>query len=249
MTIPDLGFTNDETWKNQREILWAHIEVEIKKNLRKKELASVKNYFFTGNLDGGYPVSDNSLILYFPRQDFEGWDYVFSTLVKKVDRFEHNFYYSVYGYPDVMPEMNTRVLFFDYFHAETFSPSIRSRIPIGKEGVVVEINANKYRLMGFFLSDLVALMEKGKETICENRVRYFFSLLSEFDLDGTDKNMEERNMRLFRRILVQCVKKSDPDDASKLSFAKDLAHFLESHKAPQALLDLWSEVKQEKEVE
>ncbi len=247
---PDMSFTQDVEWQIAREKAWAPLESGLKTDFRKKEIACIKQYFFTGVIPEGYHLDDDGALLsHFPLVTPEGWDYVLQYLVKDKEVFEYKFYYSIYGGADGHDSIEKQLDYIDYFHPDTYQPVIKSRVPVGKEGEVVTVEVDLYRLFCFFASRFTKFVERGGEPpLGFYRLDYFFSMLPL--LDDTEENDEtERAFGLLRRIMKQAYKFSPKveynDTERQFEFLNKVREYLEGDSASSSVKELWVSVKKE----
>lgn len=248
----DIGFINDPEWKKERDSLWGPIEQSLKTDLRKIQLTALKRYYFTGELSEHYKISDSALLYYFPLYTSAGWDYVFQYLVKDPSAFEYDFYYSIHDRSRLMPSMKEQLQYFDYFHPVIYQPNIRSRVPIGADGKIVEIQVDKLKLFCFLASQLITFVERNESALCYYRRDYFFSMLP-FISPEESHGENTRTYTFLRRFMRQAcnyspkVEFTDPDKKPQ-KFLKEFAGKLDTLDLDSSVKELWNEVKQEKGV-
>ncbi|MBK8969879.1 MAG: hypothetical protein IPM37_00360 [Hahellaceae bacterium] len=153
-TVIDLSFTKDPQWIAEREKLWGPLEEILKPEIRRKELEAVRKYFFTGEQTKEYPLRDGERVGYFPLQTAEGWDYAYRDLVSLQDVFRQELEMWIFNQSSTRtPEQD--LAYWDYFFGPTFEPIVRSRVPVGRAGKIVEVKLNSMRVLGAILAGFV----------------------------------------------------------------------------------------------
>ena len=206
MTVkqPDLSFTQNPQWISEREEHWKPIEDFLKENNRKKVVDQLKNIFFTGVIVNPEDIKEGFAILYYPLQTAEAWDYLFQDTRLAPKCFKDYMSAPLMGsYNDkFFWEAGARLRFFDYFHPATYQPVIKSRVPIGREQKVVEIELDVYELFGSMCSKLSQFVNDGNPTILTQRLEYFFSTLDNIgDLEHPDGRKRSKISRIIYRLL------------------------------------------------
>lgn len=250
MLNPDLSFTNNSQWLEQRQQLWRQVEEQLKPNFRKKELEVIEAYMMTGIVDEKSPLPDSALLNYFPLMEATGWDYVYQSLVKKPNLFEYEFYYSTHGNMNTQVTEEEKLRYFDYYHPEVYSPIVKSRVPIC--GEYLEVNVDPIKLFNFMASMLIQMIEKDRFSICFYRKEYFFSVMLICDFDGSDSE-SQRASRLLKRFMKNACKfqpKIEPVDNTKhIQFLSDVRDQLESNTQNASINEVWLKVKEEQGVQ
>ena len=232
---PDLSFTENPTWKQEREVLWAPLEVTLKEAYRKKDIAARKIYFFTGEItndfkEGGKVEGDTSLLEWFPLPEAAGWDYVLSELTPRADIYEYEYYHSILGPAYGISGMDSKLRYFDYFHPSMFQPLVRSRVPVGKEGSIVEFTADPIKICENMASQFIGFILKDRQTHCYFRRKYFFDLLSVLN---DEKSCSSENLRFSIPLFMRQALKFEPrimpgDPGPQKQFLSDFVECVEA---------------------
>ncbi|WP_394202310.1 hypothetical protein [Marinagarivorans algicola] len=198
MTInqPDLSFTKKPKWIAERETHWGPIEGFLKENNRKKVVEQLKKLFFTGVIDNPEDVREGFAILYYPLQTAEAWDYLFQDVRLNPKCFKEFMNASLMGsYNEkFFWDDEARLRFFDYFHPATYQPVIKSRVPIGREQKVVEVEVKANELLASMLALMAGFVRRNESPIITERQDYLFSCLD------TAGNLEDAPPLVQRRI-------------------------------------------------
>ncbi|WNZ54639.1 hypothetical protein QT397_17315 [Microbulbifer sp. MKSA007] len=172
---PDLEFTKDPQWISQRLERWKPIEAFLKEDNRRERVLKIKNAFLSGVCEDFELARSGSMVLYFPLQEAEGWDFAFMDERVKSEAFKRFFYSSLASdYEEFFWDQESRLRFFDYFHSKDFRLLIKSRVPIGREQKVVELDVDPYDLFDRMCGCIGSYLRKGYPTLLMERLDYFF---------------------------------------------------------------------------
>jgi len=255
----DLSFTCDPQWIKEREALWRQWEVEIKANLRKKELADRKQYFLTG-CEGDLFTGDAGKLDYFPLQAPEGWDYVFENFIQEPKSFLSFFQTMLQNRSYIAHMAPYELQKWDYFLGKAYEPAITSRVPIAGTGQKVTIELDPLDVFCRIIPSIFLFLEKG---LIENdskwfqRIDYFWSLwphiTDECFTTSLRRSTEGKTAFQVKRLLGHIVRyKPDrkfPDpDKTRPNFLKQLEEKLDEmyDQLCPMLQELWDETKIEK---
>lgn len=201
---PDLSFTQNPEWIAERETHWKPIEEFLKENNRKKTIEQLRKLFFTGEIENAEDIREGFAVLYYPLQTAEAWDYLFQDARILPKCYKEFFKDSLMGsYADrFFWDKEARLRFFDYFHPATYQPVIKSRVPIGREQKVVEIEVDVYDLFGLMSAKFSQFVNYGNSTVMTQRLEYFFSTLDHVgDLDDANNRQKSKVSRIISRLL------------------------------------------------
>ncbi|WP_053981528.1 hypothetical protein [Marinagarivorans algicola] len=196
MTVkqPDLSFTQNPQWIAERETHWGPIEGFLKENNRKEVVEQLKKLFFTGVIDNPEDVREGFAILYYPLQTAEAWDYLFQDVRLNPKCFKEFMNASLMGsYNEkFFLDDEARLRFFDYFHPATYQPVIKSRVPIGREQKIVQIEVDRFEILRDMAAKFSQFLGGSEVPVIYYRLDYFFSFLDEacdvMDVSNNDKD-------------------------------------------------------------
>lgn len=185
---PDLSFTQNPEWIAEREERWKPIEAFLKEDNRLARVKTIKKYFMTGVCEDFELAKGGSIVLYCPLQTDEGWDWAFQNPKLLSPCFSKYWKGSLNSnYSDFFWDKEARLRFFDYFHPATYQPVIKSRVPIGREQNVVEIQVDVYELFDNMCGLMCGFVRSAQHTVVSSRLDYFFSCLDSLsDLENSN---------------------------------------------------------------
>lgn len=255
----DFSITKDAKWIAQRELVWKSLEEEFKEGLRKKELADLKEYFFTGIVPNGRKYPDLALFNWFPIQTAEGWDYVFQCLVKKQQSFEEIFYFSFEPLSHRAFNESQELELWDYFTKNDFNSEIKSRVPVGVDNDFASFLLNYERLgksIGRAINSWLAGYY-GENPKWIKKQNYYFDFVgafedSFFDVDNYGDPVSAAAYILKKQMnyifvfgerfsFDQPVGESGMH--SRKCFLSNLRDYLDGMKMPPLMKKTWEEVK------
>lgn len=216
MTI-DLSFTQDPTWRTEREVLWQRIEPILNDGYTRKELAMVKAYYFDGTLDekGIKRLYDADKILHFPLRSPEGWAYVMRYQMKGWSDLDE-LGKARRGYDSILNSLLTYAMreigddwhfdeqcaLFDWLVGEHYQAEIASPVPIGPQEQVTCLKLVPDDLYNSAVCGLKNwLISEEEEEYRYNlpvwiaRLDYLFELLPLVDERVFDVDIHKMNVR------------------------------------------------------
>ncbi|WP_445364008.1 hypothetical protein ACJJIQ_05930 [Microbulbifer sp. ANSA003] len=254
---PDLEFTKDSEWINQRERYWKPLEADLKENNRSAKVAQFKQLYLTGTCDD-IPTLRNAersgaIVIYYPLQTAEGWDFAFQNEYLKPELFKKFFYDSLENtYKNWMPSEEVQLRFFDYFHPEIYQQVVKSRVPVGRDQKVVELDVDPYDLFDRMCGCIGSYLRKGYPTILMKRLDYFFSCLDALgDLANSDSKSVEYCIYFIRRFLNNYFEFNPKvildDQSQQIAFLKRFYDHVANNPVDPSIKKIWQEVVSEHE--
>ncbi|MCB9236274.1 MAG: hypothetical protein H6581_31790 [Bacteroidia bacterium] len=256
----DLSFTKDPDWIAEREKMWEPLAENLSEDMRKKEVEARKVYFFTGAQLENFPIADVGLLRFFPLQTPEGWDYVYEKLVRKPITFEEELNSWIFNQSSTRtPEQE--LAYWDYFFGPTFEPIVRSRVPVGRAGKIVEVKLSPIKVLGAILSGLSGWLRQGlygNSPKWVSRKEFFHSLLPfvKPECFGESKDRIELKVGTLLISLMEYCKNYSPDtpindpEHNREKFLKWFADCLEAGEGiPECVKSRWADVKSGKDLE
>ncbi|WP_444928134.1 hypothetical protein ACJJI4_11325 [Microbulbifer sp. TRSA002] len=254
---PDLEFTKDSEWNNQRERYWKPLETDLKENNRSAKVAQFKQLYMTGTCDD-IPTLRNAersgaIVIYYPLQTAEGWDFAFQNEYLKPDLFKKFFYDSLENtYINWMPSEEVQLRFFDYFHPEIYQHVVKSRVPIGRDQKIIELEVDLCDLLGRQLSNLIMYVNDDYYTPVIDRRAYFFSCLDKVgDVGPHAEEPAPKCGRIIKRLLKARVQllgqKVGEKEDKKLEFLDELYSHIANKPVDPSIKKIWQEVVAEYE--
>lgn len=255
----DFSITKDPEWISQRETVWKSLEENFKEGLRKKELADLKKYFFTGIVPNGRKYPDLALFNWFPIQTPEGWDYVFQSLVQKRESFKETFYFSFESLSHRAFSESQELDLWSYFTGDSFRPEIKSRVPVGVNHDIVSFSLDYERLsrsIGRSINSwLVGYFGDNPKWIKKHS--YYFDFVGTFedsffvvDDYGDPANTAAYILKKQMNYIFIFGKEFEFDELvddqgmhSRKCFLSDLRGYLDGMKMPPLMKKTWEEVK------
>ncbi|WP_054114290.1 hypothetical protein [Marinagarivorans algicola] len=195
MTVkqPDLSFTQNPQWISERENRWKPIEAFLKEDNRLTRVNAIKKYFFLGECEDFELAKTGSIVLYCPLQNAEGWDWAFQnsrllpTAYLRYWKSSLNSNHEKFFWDD-----EARLRFFDYFHPATYQSVIKSRVPIGREQKIVQIEVDQFEILRDMAAKFSQFLGGSEVPVIYYRLDYFFSFLDEacdvMDVSNNDKD-------------------------------------------------------------
>lgn len=205
MTI-DLSFTRDSEWIKERERLWEPRGKSLSSDFTPQQVADIKQYFMTGTPGDSYK-EDAGKLGYFPLQTPEGWDYVLEHVFQESKSFEDSVRLAYQDRSDVAHLAPQELERWDYFFSEEFEPVIRSRVPVGKEQKVIELDLDPYDIFCRISAGVMGFIEKGKGGEWPKWIEkqsYYWSLfpyISDSSFNEEDNTPEGDSVYYVRRLL------------------------------------------------
>ena len=197
---------------------------------------------------------------YFPLQTAEGWDYAYRDLVSLQDVFRQELEMWIFNQSSTRtPEQE--LAYWDYFFGPTFEPIVRSRVPVGRAGKIVEVKLNPMRVLGDILAGLVVWVDEGAfgtQPKWVSRKFYFKSLIDyikQISFDADNSSPEARVGRLISRLMkfsknyTPKTPAVDPEQ-NREKFLEWFADSLNrSDGIPDCVKERWQKIKAGEEVE
>ena len=251
----DLSFTKDPVWIECRNKKWSSFSEGLKDSFRKKEIEIIKHYFFTGELLEDYRISEGARLNQFPLATHEGWDYVFEYLVEDVGVFEERLYLSVQDRSDLFSQ-DEQLSMWDYFLGDRYAPVVKSRVPVGREKKIVELELNYPKLLTLIMAslstwigDVDAYGDNPKWVV---KIDYFYSMLpyfkNEYFLNTQKRSKEAKAARMIVRLMTDALTyTADANyEPHRKAFLENLIHTFDTmENLPDCLKAKWAEVKAE----
>ncbi|WP_444933474.1 hypothetical protein [Microbulbifer sp. JTAC008] len=250
---PDLEFTKDPQWISQRLERWKPIEAFLKEDNRRERVLKIKNAFLTGVCEDFGLARGGSIVLYFPLQEAEGWDFAFMDERVKPEVFKRYFYNSLTSdYEEFFWDQESRLRFFDYFHPKSYQSVIKSRVPIGRNQKIIELKIDLYDLLAKQLSGLILYVEDGFYTPIIDRQAYFFSGLDKVgDVGPHGVGPAPKCGRIIKRLLKARFQllgqKVGEKEDKKLEFLDELYSHIANNPVDPSIKKIWQEVVAEYE--
>lgn len=250
---PDLSFTQCPEWIAEREERWKPIEAFLKEDNRLARVKTIKKYFMTGVCEDFELAKGGSIVLYCPLQTAEGWDWAFQNLKLLSPCYSRYWKSSLNNnFSDFFWDKEARLRFFDYFHPATYQPVIASRVPIGREQKVVEIELDVYELFGIMIAQMSGFVRKNERPILLTRMEYFFSCLDALgDLDDADR-MSREQIEFFLIMFVNqyfnfTPKIEIPDPTEQKAFLARFYNHIANNPVHPSIKAIWQKVVDEHE--
>lgn len=249
----DLSFTQDQAWIEQRMQRWLPIRKSLSDTFRKKELDQLEKYALAGEMPDR-KLEDSTLLLYFPLQSPEGWNYVFQNMITKPESFEDAFYErALRDHHQGLITLEQELELWDYFVGEKYEPIIRSRVPLKPTGQIAELRLDAYRVASIILNMLVRYCryaEFGNYPKWLVKIDYLYSLLGILnEAPILDQKRVEKTNKMMTSLLnmavdFQCEEKADDPEQHREKFLKSFAEKVgEISNLPAPLRQIWEERK------
>jgi hypothetical protein len=206
MTIDELfPEINSPDWISDREECWqlAMNEGDWKSEYRKKDLAKIKDYFFSGHYPKGVDITTYSgtMLKLFPIQTKAGYDYYYSTHDFTAEQLESNFSSAFLGQQSSGMRWQEQKAYYDYHVGDEFNPTKRFEV----QGITKKIDVDAITwfkqissaISGFLREDIYMPPEK-----LIHMLPYLVSA-AEFilEIDGGFKRVKSRLLpKLITRI-------------------------------------------------
>lgn len=251
---PDLSFTQNPEWIAERETHWKPIEEFLKENNRKKTIEQLRKLFFTGEIENAEDIREGFAVLYYPLQTAEAWDYLFQDARILPKCYKEFFKDSLMGsYADrFFWDKEARLRFFDYFHPATYQPVIKSRVPIGREQKVVEIEVDANELLASMLALIAGFVRRNESPVIAERLDYLFSCLDAAgNLDNSPPLVQRRINSLVESFINQHfefapeIEISDP--AEQKAFLTRFFNHIANNPVHPSIKAIWQKVVAEHE--
>lgn len=260
----DLSFTKDEEWITERKKIWNKWSPRLEKTLTPQQLSVVEKYFMTGQESAEYKLSDGALLDYFPLQTAEGWDYVFENYIVKESEYRDFLNESLQDRSDIelFPhKVSSELERWDYFFGEEFEPVIKSRVPVGREQKVIELELDPFDIFRRIAPGITGFLEKGLSGDWPKWVErqdYFWSLWQYVDdncFDEEDDYTTRGDVAHYCRRLMNSVVSIDKDEdyedlcGTRSKFISMMEKKIDSmyEALCPKLRKLWDEVKAKKD--
>lgn len=255
MAMIDFSITRDAKWIAQREEVWKSLEEDFKEGLRKKELADLKEYFFTGIVPNGRKYPDLALFNWFPIQTAEGWDYVFQQLVQKPQSFEKIFYFSFSELEHRAFNEKQELDLWDYFAGDSFSPVVASRVPVGPQKQFVQFDIDPDTLSSKIGGAIILWLQGGYGGNPKwiRRINYYLEFAESLDdshfvldSDGDPKTLAGR---ILRRLMIGALKpdeflqRDNKNNDARIQFLSMFKNRIDEMELAPLKRKTWEEVK------
>lgn len=254
----DLSITKDLEWIKKREEQWKIVSQSLGEHLRKKQLQVIHHYFLTGEIKEGESISsDSAKFSWFPIQKPESWDYLFQYVIKNSQEYEDRFYFQFGDLSDRALTFEEELLMWDYFAGDEFKPVVVSRIPVGKEKIIISFNVDKEEIASRFIRYLDSWVAGKTEDNpkWKQRINYFLTFLPQMpdehfkERDG-DGDFATRGGRSIERVF-DCLIRPEYDLSStsgnsteiRKSFIEELYKKIDKVNMPPLMRDCWEESK------
>ena len=265
MNSIDLSFTKDPDWIENRTLIWKPIEKNLSTDFSDKEILDVAQYFYTGNPGDSYLLDDSGKFEYFPLQGRDAWDYILSNIVRKSSVFEDLVKGTLQDrsneklFPHMAPYELER---WDYFFGDEFEPVLKSRVPVGENQEVSEVELDPVKVFCLISSGIMGAIERGSggdNPKWFERSSYYWSLfpmLKDCFFEAERRSPEAKSIRYISRLFAtthihdQKIPYVDSNGA-RSDFIKEMEEEVEGMYSSlcSGIQKLWDEAKSQKKLE
>ncbi|KZZ50187.1 hypothetical protein A3759_17205 [Thalassolituus sp. HI0120] len=265
MNSLDLTFTKDPIWIKEREAIWKSWSPGLEREMNLKSLNVYKKYFFTGLLEEGDELYDSAIFECHPLQSEEAWDYILSNIVRKSSVFEDLVKGTLQDrsneklFPHMAPYELER---WDYFFDEVFNTVVKSRVPVGENQEVSEVELDPVKVFCLISSGIMGAIERGSggdNPKWFERSSYYWSLfpmLKDCFFEAERRSPEAKSIRYISRLFAtthihdQKIPYVDSNGA-RSDFLKEMEEEVEGMYSSlcSGIQKLWDEAKSQKKLE